>query len=79
MNGEAKAGALNTVTNVGHSAMRVFTVPHATAASYLAQVFDPPCDERLADIADGHQLRHKSTGHSPLKAPSVVGGALARA
>lgn len=56
MNGEAKDGALNTVTNVGQSAMRVFSVPYATAASYLAQASDSPCDERLADIADGHQL-----------------------
>ena len=51
MNGQTRDGAPNTVTNVGHGSMRVFTVPYATAVSCLARVLDPRCGEQLTDTA----------------------------
>ena len=52
MNDQIRDGALIAFTDAGHSPMRVFRVWYATAVSYLVQVFDPPCGELLADIAE---------------------------
>ena len=75
MNDQAKHSALTTFTNVGHSSMCVLTVLYAIAVLYLAQVFDPPSGELLADIAEmAISFGRKSTEHPPLMAIVVNGG-----